>query len=61
MSESPIFRLHECYWAGVWQVRATYRDIVHIRREGTKRECREWLLAHIMATPIDELFEEVPA
>ena len=60
MNESPIFKLREMYWAGTWQVRATYRDIVHVRLEGTKKECQAWLLARIMATPIDQLFAHDP-
>lgn len=60
MSEFPIFKLRERFWAGTWEVRATYRDLTHVRLEGTKRECQDWLLAKIMATPIDELFAPDP-
>ena len=48
--ESPTFKLRERYWSGTWQVRVTLRDVIHVRLEGTKRECREWLVAHMLAT-----------
>ena len=66
--EETIIRIRHNYWADVWEVRETapsQADELVPRFDvlcaGTKKRCEAFLLAAIMATPIDELFREVTA
>ena len=65
--EAPTTRLHENYWLETWEVRANRPleadetvpgfDVICA---GSRNRCSEFLLAHIMATPIEELFAADP-